>query len=126
MGDCLLLTGPVRALKEEFPGFRISVLVEPRFAPCFDGNPDFTEVLPATGKYATGASLLTRRTPPNLRGGVVAVDRVIQQIAKSLAPALMGALLLVANLDAVFWCLAAMAALGAMGLMAVSLWRGPV
>jgi MFS transporter, ACDE family, multidrug resistance protein len=71
-------------------------------------------------------SLLTRRTPPNLRGGVVAVDRVIQQIAKSLAPALMGAMLLVANLGAVFWCLAAMAALGAVGLMAVSLWRGPV
>jgi hypothetical protein len=51
---------------------------------------------------------------------------VIQQIAKSLAPALMGALLLVANLGAVFWCLAAMAALGAVGLMVVSLWRGPV
>jgi len=68
-------------------------------------------------------SLLTRRTPPNLRGGVVAVDRVIQQIAKSLAPALMGALLLVLNLEAVFWCLCAMSMLGALALVAVSLWR---
>ena len=28
MGDCLLLTAPVRAVKEEFPGFRLDVLVE--------------------------------------------------------------------------------------------------
>jgi ADP-heptose:LPS heptosyltransferase len=71
MGDCLLLTGPVRALKEEFPGFRISVLVEPRFAPCFDGNPDFAEVLVANGKYSTGARLLTRGFSAiiNLHGG---------------------------------------------------------
>ena len=46
MGDCLLLTSPIRALKEEFPGFRISVLVEARFADCFEGNPDIDEVLP--------------------------------------------------------------------------------
>ena len=35
-------------------------------------------------------SLMTRRTPPELRGGVIAVDRVIQQVAKSAAPALLG------------------------------------
>jgi ADP-heptose:LPS heptosyltransferase len=71
MGDCLLLTGPVRALKEEFPNFRIAVLVEPRFAPCFDGNPDFNEILIARGKWATGAKLLTRRFNAivNLHGG---------------------------------------------------------
>ncbi len=71
-------------------------------------------------------SLLTRRTPPNLRGGVVAVDRVIQQIAKSMAPALMGALLLVTNLEAVFWCLTAMSALGMATLTGLSIWRGRV
>ena len=54
-------------------------------------------------------SLLTRRTPANLRGGVISVDRVIQQIAKSLAPTLMGALLLAASLDVVFWSLCASA-----------------
>jgi predicted MFS family arabinose efflux permease len=57
-------------------------------------------------------SLLTQLTPVNLRGGVVAVDRVVQQIAKSLAPALMGLLLLVAPLEAVFWSLAAASLLG--------------
>ena len=71
MGDCLLLTGPIRALKEEFPGFRVAVLAEPRFAACFDGNPDFDEVLVTRGKLATGARLLTRRFDAivNLHGG---------------------------------------------------------
>src|SRR5262245_14937439 len=71
MGDCLLLTAPARALKEEFPGFRLSVLVESRFAPCFDGNPDFDEVLSAGGKFTTGIRLLTRRFHAiiNLHGG---------------------------------------------------------
>jgi ADP-heptose:LPS heptosyltransferase len=71
MGDCLLLTGPVHALKTEFPGFTIAVLVESRFAACFDGNSDFDEVLLAGGKFATGLHLLTRRFDAivNLHGG---------------------------------------------------------
>src|SRR5688572_20837827 len=71
MGDCLLLTGPIRALKEEFPGFRIAVLVEARFAACFDGNPDFDEILIARGKVSTAAKLLMRRFDAiiNLHGG---------------------------------------------------------
>ena len=60
MGDCLLLTSPIRALKEEFPGFRISVLVESRFAGCFDGNPDIDEVLAITRKKE-GLRLARRR-----------------------------------------------------------------
>jgi ADP-heptose:LPS heptosyltransferase len=71
MGDCLLLTSPVRALKEEFPSFRVSTLVEKRFAPCFSGNPDFAETLTAEGKIGTVARLLTRRFHIilNLHGG---------------------------------------------------------
>jgi ADP-heptose:LPS heptosyltransferase len=71
MGDCLLLTSPVRALKEEFPSFRISALVEKRFAPCFSRNPDFAETLTAEGKLGTAARLLTRRFDfiINLHGG---------------------------------------------------------
>jgi ADP-heptose:LPS heptosyltransferase len=71
MGDCLLLTSPVRALKEEFSGFRITVLVERRFAPCFSRNPDFDEVLTAGPKWSTAARLLTRRFDVivNLHGG---------------------------------------------------------
>jgi len=71
MGDCLLLTSPVRALKEEFPGFRVSVLVEEKFAPCFDRNPDFTQVIVARGKLPTALTLLRRRFDAiiNLHGG---------------------------------------------------------
>jgi heptosyltransferase-3 len=71
MGDCLLLTAPIRALKDEFPGFRLTVLVESRFAACFDGNPDFDEILIAKRKFSTGASLLTQRFDAimNLHGG---------------------------------------------------------
>jgi heptosyltransferase-3 len=71
MGDCLLLTGPIRSLKEEFPGFRVAVLVETRFEGCFDGNPDFDEILVAGGKIATATTLLARRFDAivNLHGG---------------------------------------------------------
>jgi MFS family permease len=69
-------------------------------------------------------SLLTRRTPPSLRGGVVSVDRVIQQIAKSLAPSLMGLLILLANLEAVFWCLCALSTAGTLALICVGWGRG--
>ena len=71
MGDCLLLTGPVRAIKEEFPQFRISVLVDSRFADCFDGNPDFDEVIVSRNKIATAARLILRRFDViiNLHGG---------------------------------------------------------
>jgi MFS family permease len=62
-------------------------------------------------------SLLTRRTPPALRGGVVSVDRVIQQVAKSLAPSLMGLLLLLAPLEAVFWSLCIASVVGMVGMM---------
>lgn len=71
MGDCLLLTSPIRALKEEFPGFRIAILAEPQFAQCFDGNPDINEVIIASDKFKTGARLLARRFHAivNLHGG---------------------------------------------------------
>jgi ADP-heptose:LPS heptosyltransferase len=71
MGDCLILTGPVRALKEAFPGFRVSVLVEERFAPCFRGNPDFNEIIPVASKFNAAARLAARRfsLKLNLHGG---------------------------------------------------------
>jgi MFS family permease len=70
-------------------------------------------------------SLMTRRTPPELRGGVIAVDRVIQQVAKSAAPALLGALLLVANLEVLFWTMCAMSAFGTLALVVVAVMRDP-
>jgi len=70
MGDCLLLTSPIRALKEEFPGFRITVLVESRFAGCFEGNPDIDEVFSVTRKIDAWKLLLRRfGLIVNLHGG---------------------------------------------------------
>jgi len=71
MGDCLLLTGPVRALKAQFPKFRITILVEPQFADCFDANPDVDEVLTAPHKLSFASRLLVRRFDAivNLHGG---------------------------------------------------------
>ncbi len=72
MGDCLLLTSPIRALKQEFPGFRIYVLAEPRFADCFDGNPDIEGTLTTSEeKYETVSRLFLRRFHAivNLHGG---------------------------------------------------------
>jgi MFS transporter, ACDE family, multidrug resistance protein len=70
-------------------------------------------------------SLMTRRTPAELRGGVIAVDRVIQQVAKSAAPALLGAMLLIAPLEALFWTMGVMSALGTLALIVVALMRDP-
>ena len=53
-------------------------------------------------------SLLTQNAPREVRAGVVSLDRVVQQVAKSLAPGAMGALLLVADVSAVFWVLGAL------------------
>ena len=69
-------------------------------------------------------SLMTRRTPAELRGGVIAVDRLIQQIAKSLAPALLGLLLLVAELEVLVWVLCALSAAFTLALI-VTVWRRP-
>src|SRR5206468_3697679 len=50
-------------------------------------------------------NLLTRNAPPETRAGVVSLDRLVQQVAKSVAPGAMGLLLLVADVSAVFWVL---------------------
>ncbi len=63
-------------------------------------------------------SLLTRNAPSETRAGVVSLDRLIQQVAKSLAPGAMGALLVVADVSAVFWVL------GALSLASVALAAG--
>jgi ADP-heptose:LPS heptosyltransferase len=70
MGDCLLLTSPLRALKEQFPGFRVTVAVETRFAECFSRNPDVEEVLSISRK-TDALRLIGRRFDAtiNLHGG---------------------------------------------------------
>jgi hypothetical protein len=48
-------------------------------------------------------SLLTQNAPSAMRGGVVSVDRLIQQVSKTSATSIVGLLLVVAELPAIFW-----------------------
>jgi heptosyltransferase-3 len=61
----------LRALKSQFPRFRISILVEQRFADCFRNNPDVTEIIAVRNKAATIMRGLPRRFDVivNLHGG---------------------------------------------------------
>ncbi len=45
LGDALLLTPALRALKQWRPDLRLSVLMYTRFAPILEGNPDIEEIL---------------------------------------------------------------------------------
>ena len=53
-------------------------------------------------------SLLTRNAPPELRVGVISLDRLIQQIGKTAAPGLVGMALVLSDLGTVFWILGAL------------------
>lgn len=44
LGDCVLTTPALALLKQFRPDLRVSVIVEPRFAAVFEGNPDVDEI----------------------------------------------------------------------------------
>jgi predicted MFS family arabinose efflux permease len=50
-------------------------------------------------------SLLTQNAPRELRGGVVSVDRLIQQISKTLSTSAVGLLLVAVKISTIFWIL---------------------
>lgn len=45
LGDCVLTTPAIELLKRHRPDLRIAVVVENRFAPVFEGNPDISRLL---------------------------------------------------------------------------------
>ncbi|MFQ6047842.1 MAG: Fe-S protein assembly chaperone HscA, partial [Phycisphaerae bacterium] len=53
-----------------------------------------------------------------LRSGIVSLDRLVQQVAKSLSPTVLGLLLLAVELSTVFWVLGALAALSVVSAFA--------
>jgi heptosyltransferase-3 len=63
LGDLVLETPAIAALNAWRPDLRISVLVEPRFAPVLEGNPAITEILSSGGLGATSVDLRRRRFP---------------------------------------------------------------
>jgi ADP-heptose:LPS heptosyltransferase len=48
LGDCVLTTPAIRLLKAHRPDIRLGVVVEDRFAPVFEGNPDVNAILPVS------------------------------------------------------------------------------
>jgi heptosyltransferase III len=46
LGDCVLTTPALALLKRYRPDFRVGVVVEARFAPVYEGNPDVDAILP--------------------------------------------------------------------------------
>jgi heptosyltransferase-3 len=66
LGDCVLTTPAIRLLKQARPDLSIAVVVEPRFAAVFEGNPDIDALIPPS------AHALRRFHPDvilNLHGG---------------------------------------------------------
>jgi len=71
LGDLVLETPSITALKTWRPDLRICVLVEPRFAAVFEGNPTITELLFSRGLVTTSLELHRRKFPVvfNQHGG---------------------------------------------------------
>ncbi|HXV84968.1 MAG TPA: MFS transporter [Candidatus Binatia bacterium] len=62
-------------------------------------------------------SLLTQNAPVELRGGIVSFDRLIQQVSKTTSTAIVGLLLVSADLSTIFWFLGILSFVS-VGLMA--------
>jgi heptosyltransferase III len=63
LGDLVLQTPPIAALHSWRPDLRISVLVEPRFAPVLEGNPAIAELIFSRSLGETALDLLRRKFP---------------------------------------------------------------
>ena len=61
LGDVVLLTPALAALKEWRPDLQLSVLVEPAFAPLLEGHPAVSELMLCRGFAATAREIRRRR-----------------------------------------------------------------
>lgn len=57
LGDCVLTTPALSLLKKARPDLRVRMVVEPRFAAVFAGNPDVDQIVPPTLLAASGSDL---------------------------------------------------------------------
>jgi predicted MFS family arabinose efflux permease len=70
-------------------------------------------------------SLLTQNAPSELRGGIISVDRLVQQVSKTLSTTVVGIMLVAADLPTIFWMLGTLSLLS-VALMAALLRPAPV
>lgn len=61
LGDIILETPVLAALRAWRPDLRVSMLIEPRFAAALEGNPDVSEVIFSRGTAATAAEIRRRK-----------------------------------------------------------------
>src|SRR5271166_6265371 len=66
LGDCVLTTPAISLLKQARPDVSIAVVVEPGFAPLFEGNPDIDRILPP---LASEIAAWRPQLTVNLHGG---------------------------------------------------------
>src|SRR5512147_2715372 len=66
LGDCVLTSPALALLKAHRPDLRIGVVVEPRFAALFEGNPDVDDIL---SPVASTLAKWHPRMTLNLHGG---------------------------------------------------------
>ncbi|HUJ30595.1 MAG TPA: glycosyltransferase family 9 protein [Candidatus Acidoferrum sp.] len=71
LGDLVLETPAIAALHAWRPDLRISILVEPRFASVFEGNPAVSQLIPSREFFATARELRRHHFPAvfNQHGG---------------------------------------------------------
>ena len=81
LGDCVLTTPAIALLKAHRPDLEISLIVEPRFAAVFEGNPDVTAIRPDVSRKparpdlvlnfhgGTRSMMLTLRSGARFRAG---------------------------------------------------------
>jgi predicted MFS family arabinose efflux permease len=70
-------------------------------------------------------SLLTQNAPAEMRGGVVSLDRLIQQVSKTTATSIVGLLLVAVELPVIFWFMGGLSLVSVL-LMAALLPRAKV
>ncbi len=71
LGDCVLTTPAISILKQARPDLELAVVVEPRFAPIFQGNPDIDEIL---SPDLAGIARWRPELALNLHGGTKSVQ----------------------------------------------------
>ena len=69
-------------------------------------------------------SLMTQNAPRELRGGIISVDRLIQQVSKTTSTSVVGILLVATQLSTIFWILGVLS-IASVSLMALLLRPAP-
>lgn len=78
LGDCVLSTPALFLLKQYRPDLRIAVMVEPRFAGVYEGNPDVTVLEPSMRAAQNWGARLT----VNLHGGPTSAVLTLASLAR--------------------------------------------